>query len=868
MLKSSLNFSFIVLCLFTFRAVAQEEIKSTYEQAEENLKSKNIDAALGYGLMGLGMSEEAGDKFYQIRFQYLLADGYLEAKDFEKSMLFYQRIISESRLENDKVNIANGEYSMANVFLAMGAYESAQEEYAKAYNSFISLQDDFGAEQALYSLGRSFILSENYARAAESFEIILDIQKGSKLKTFNKLYNELSLSLKETENYKALKVHAEVYLGLTTDTEIQSDLHKDLAVASRKLGDFAKALEYGQTALKSDPANIFKIEEVGKAYIQVKNFNGAFDIFNQGIELAGSSYAKAKAYNLLALAQYERNDFRAGLSYLAEAEKLAEAHQDKYLLIETYESSINAFNRKRMTKDVALYQDKLKKLQSELEQEKASLKAEHQVANRNALDLAQKVILRIAEEEKQKLSVQTQVLETTQEEQQVELLEKEKELQQQALGRQRLEAERIEQDLLITQQRLEAEQRKSQVSSLQREAQLRQLQEQESSRLLELAESEKLLLDQQTKLQQTEIKASEEAQKYFIIIVSVAGLAVIVLIVLMLRINSTRKVIGAQNDDLAKQRHELEESQIRLKKTLMKQVKAKRYLQKLNGDLKSTQSQLIHAEKMSSLGQLTAGIAHEVNNPVSFVKGGIQTLKMTIEEMINHLNEFNEIDRGADDLKERVGDLQELVDEDLEEFKDMSGQLIKDILFGAERIEEIVNGLRVFSRHDEAEAKNSNLHENLDSAMLILKSKLKNKADLVKYYDEDIHEIECFPGQLNQVFVNIIGNAADAFEKEGQIIVSTKDIGGKVYISIKDNGKGIPEDLRSKIFEPFFTTKDVGEGTGLGLSISYSIIKEHGGSIEVKSEVGKGTEFIIVLNKSLEAKKSPEEKPQQKAIQV
>jgi signal transduction histidine kinase/Flp pilus assembly protein TadD len=270
--------------------------------------------------------------------------------------------------------------------------------------------------------------------------------------------------------------------------------------------------------------------------------------------------------------------------------------------------------------------------------------------------------------------------------------------------------------------------------------------------------------------------------------------------------------------------------------------------------LKSTQSQLIHSEKMASLGQLTAGIAHEINNPLNFVYAGISALEHT---MLGFYDITDDLQRMmTEDDKEKIieymGRLKQIrSNSEYEEIKTDINALVKDIKVGAVRTTEIVKGLRNFSRLDEGKPKYGDIHNDLDAALMLLRAKLVKNITVSKKYGEKIPEIPALHGQLNQVFTNIIANAIHAMPNGGKLTIMTKMVHQEgvnlVSISIKDSGTGMPEQVKAKIFEPFFTTKDVGEGTGLGLSISYGIIRNHRGSIEVHSEIGKGTEFIITL---------------------
>lgn len=270
--------------------------------------------------------------------------------------------------------------------------------------------------------------------------------------------------------------------------------------------------------------------------------------------------------------------------------------------------------------------------------------------------------------------------------------------------------------------------------------------------------------------------------------------------------------------------------------------------------LKNTQSQLIHSEKMASLGQLTAGIAHEINNPLNFIYAGISALENCITDFLKITDTFQHIMNESEKEKiiEYISQLQQnSTAQEYEESKVDINSLVKDIKIGAIRTTDIVKGLRNFSRFDEGIPQYGDIHNDLDAAIMLLRAKLIKDITVSKKYGDKIPEISALHGQLNQVFTNIIANAIQAMEYGGKLTILTKTIlvNGKnhVSISIKDTGVGMSQQVKDKIFEPFFTTKDIGEGTGLGLSISYGIIQKHQGNIEVFTEAGKGTEFVITL---------------------
>lgn len=278
-------------------------------------------------------------------------------------------------------------------------------------------------------------------------------------------------------------------------------------------------------------------------------------------------------------------------------------------------------------------------------------------------------------------------------------------------------------------------------------------------------------------------------------------------------------------------------------------------------DLKGAQIQLVEAEKMASLGQLTAGIAHEINNPINFVKSNIKPLQLDFKDIMEVIDEYDKLHTAnITDIPAQLKEIAALKNSiDLDFIKDEIESLMVGIENGAERTAEIVRGLRTFSRLDESVIKTVNIHEGIDSTLILLRSNLPAEVKVIKEYNAD-GNIECFPGKLNQVFMNILSNAIHAIKAKPKlgdesITIATGNTPSKgVEIRIKDTGKGMSEEVKQKIYDPFFTTKEVGEGTGLGMAIVFNIIKEHSGKIEVNSVEGKGSEFIITLNNSIPGK--------------
>ncbi len=322
------------------------------------------------------------------------------------------------------------------------------------------------------------------------------------------------------------------------------------------------------------------------------------------------------------------------------------------------------------------------------------------------------------------------------------------------------------------------------------------------------------------------------------------------------QLREKQKIIEEQNSSLEvniKERtSDLQHANGKLQELLKEKNEKSKKLKDTLDKLKSTQAQLVQAEKMSSLGRLTAGIAHEINNPLNFISGGANGLELVFQDLLQMFEKCEE--HINNDAFTAISKIEELKEEyQYDDLVNDIPQLIKDIALGAERTTEIIENLQHFSRMNNADPDFEDITKCLDSTLLFLKYKLQDKIRIIKSYDQDLPKIPCFPGLLNQVFMNILSNAIQAIDGKGSIRISVKNKRDFVRIGIKDDGKGIPDKLKQKIFDPFFTTKEVGKGVGLGLSICYGIIQMHRGCIKVESEPGKGTEFIIELLKEIQS---------------
>jgi two-component system, NtrC family, sensor kinase len=305
----------------------------------------------------------------------------------------------------------------------------------------------------------------------------------------------------------------------------------------------------------------------------------------------------------------------------------------------------------------------------------------------------------------------------------------------------------------------------------------------------------------------------------------------------------------------------LRNAETKLMDEIAERKRAEAVLQQTLQELKRTQTQLVQNEKMSGLGQMVAGIAHEINNPVNFIHGNITHADEYAKDLVRLVELYQEI------CPNPPAEIEQEIDAiDLDFLKTDLAKIFQSMQMGTVRIREIVRSLRIFSRFDEAEVKVVDIHEGIDSTLTILYHRLKAKSnfpaiEIIRDYGV-LPQVECYPGQLNQVFMNVLSNAIDALEEVREKtpqkfsphirIYTESNQDGWINIHISDNGIGINKDSLDKLFDPFFTTKPVGKGTGLGLAISYQIITEkHAGKLSCCSEKGQGTEFIISIPKQV-----------------
>ncbi|MDH4427217.1 MAG: ATP-binding protein [Acidovorax sp.] len=291
-----------------------------------------------------------------------------------------------------------------------------------------------------------------------------------------------------------------------------------------------------------------------------------------------------------------------------------------------------------------------------------------------------------------------------------------------------------------------------------------------------------------------------------------------------------------------------EMSDVQIRAIVGELLQANRELKVLNSKLSDAKNKLIQSEKLASIGQLAAGVAHEINNPIGFIFSNFGTLEQYLQDLFQMLAAYEEAEASMQDAEalSRIRQLRE--DLEIEYLKEDIPNLMRESRDGVQRVRKIVQDLKDFSRVDaRQEWESVNLHHGIDSTLNIVNNEIKYKADVVKQYG-DLPEVQCLPSELNQVFMNLLVNAAHAITKErGTITIRTGAEAGEAWVEVADDGAGIAAENLQRIFDPFFTTKPVGQGTGLGLSLSYGIVQKHGGRMEVTSKIGQGTTFRVTI---------------------
>lgn len=257
-------------------------------------------------------------------------------------------------------------------------------------------------------------------------------------------------------------------------------------------------------------------------------------------------------------------------------------------------------------------------------------------------------------------------------------------------------------------------------------------------------------------------------------------------------------------------------------------------------ELEQANTQLLQSEKLAAIGQLAAGVAHEINNPIGYVFSNLKSLGDYVQDLLQIADAADEVN-SLEELRALKARL------DYEFLRKDIGALLNESAEGITRIKGIITALKDFSHIDDEDFRSADLHDSLESTLNLVNNELKYKAEVIKSYDPELPEIECLPSQIKQVMLNLLTNAVQAIERKGRITLRTGRQSGEVWFEVEDDGQGIAPEHHKRLFDPFFTTKPVGEGTGLGLALSHSIVQKHGGRIEVDSVPSSGSRFRVWL---------------------
>lgn len=851
--------------------LSNDDVTREYlKKARNSLKEGNIDGAIGFGLLGLGSAESHPDHGLTNSIYLFLGEAYSAKNDYENAIFYYLSIIERDGSYVDNQGSAHAHHALGKLYGDLGIGDRAIDHYLIAQEIYKKLNATSKLAKTLFLLSREYFKVKQLDLSNRSLKWLIELTTKNDVANYTvKASKQLFQNYLQLDSLDKAAGYGEKYFELLHDEDADEKgiAAGKLAGVYRSIGDFNKLLFYGQIAAKFSPDNLAYLMLLGEGYLGTRQLNDAQKVFSRIVNLAAIKKDQrilAASLNSLAKTQYLKKDDRASLSYLQRAEYIGKKNNLTEIMIETNDIYYRIYMRRKNQSLANNYIIKNKALQKLLKKE---VKEETEETNtreiENIIDkYEQNAKIKLAEIQNKELTLakRKMEIENEQERQRLIFLEQQNLLHQQKLKEKELLAERVRQQLLISEKEFESSQKEIELKRLKTQSELQKMAELENQKALELSEKERELLEQETLMQSSIIEAENKTKLIYYILIATSFVLLLIGTIVFIKTHRSKKTITKQNENLALQQATIQKRNMQLLKvqkslesTLKKEVTLRNELVKKNKEIKDTQSYLVQNEKMSSLGQLTAGIAHEINNPINFVSSGVQSLQENIEQLFEQFSDYER----ATQLK-TIEDIQNyfsLLNSDqnlLDDLKSSTYELIKDVMYGTNRVTEIVDGLKTFSRKDEAVMKTAHINEIIIPALKILESKYKNKVEVATHFDDTIPEIECLPGQLNQAFVNLIGNAIDAISDNGTITIVTTNISkDKIRIIIRDTGSGIAKEKLAKIFDPFFTTKEVGKGTGLGLSITHGIVQRHKGSIEVKSKVGVGTAFIITLPKKI-----------------
>lgn len=840
-----------------------------------------------------------------------LAVFYRQAGQYESALSYYLRTerLLEQRAEPKELLMLK--YQIGNLYNEWGIPERAVTYFLRAYQGFEAIGREAKAQRALERAAEGYVAAGDLTQGLSYYQKLeteqRDAGKTEALLTTQSLIAELYRQIKQDEAALRYKKRAVETAKSLNDPEKVALALNNLGFSQRHNDQVEEAgLSFEEALKQFDAAGVPK----GAPQRLVALNNLATIRQNQGktdesltlfrrlrnqYRASDNKKALAQTQHRVATVLLYARLYQDALDPIDEAIQLAVETNQNRLLAAAYKTKseiLNELGEPRKALDLLdlsnQIEDKVKEAEAEAAREQSNrVVQEQQVRQQLKLDLMS--------EKNEQLELEKLRSDSIRKANELKLLRSQRLNDSLELVEQQRKQQQAQRDLELARERLTNQRKNQEIKDLQQQQQVQalqleqaELQEAQAKKAREAAEQKQKVAEQRQELEEVRRREAER-QNYFFIAIGVVLLLGLLLILFFLRkIQRNNRKLQAQNDQIMEQKRQIEtqngeinillaqtkekneelqasEEELRqnseelqainenlertsaqLEKSLESEIESKRKLSETYEKLKAAQSQLVQSEKMSSLGQLTAGIAHEINNPINFINSGADSVHLNYQDILEMLDMYAEIT--TENVGEKLDEIEDFKEEiDFEEVVEETTELIAGIKSGAERTAEIVKGLRTFSRLDESDIKKIKLEEGLDSTLVMLRNQHKDHVTIHKDYG-DTPEVECYAGKLNQVFMNMLANAIQAIPEKGDIYLSTRMVDEeRIQVRIRDTGTGMPAHVRERIFEPFFTTKDVGKGTGLGLSISFSIIEKHNGELQVESEEGVGTEFIITL---------------------
>ncbi|MGL1889055.1 MAG: HAMP domain-containing histidine kinase [Reichenbachiella sp.] len=746
MKKISIIITLILLQLTVWAQQNREEsirINQLLESARTSLYDKNYSSTLYIATKALKRASIIEEEQLIWEAQNLIGEVYLSQKKYEAAVyLFLDLSLHAEKNENFSVS-ANGYFSLANTYSALGAFSKATKTYQKAKGQFEKIDYELGMIEIALTAGYNHVRAHEFKQAERQFKTLLKLAIKDSIRYFEfEAYDALIELYTETDQPQTGLEYGNTYYNIIKDQGDAAkiaDLAFHMSLFHEQLNDKTNSQKFLSVAIKQNPVKT-------------------------------SQYRSKKV-------QFKWPE-KLAQKDIIEAEQTANDYENEALI-------------KIETNDEVLFKKEAQKLKGVKNQE-----------NEQLTDLEHHILLG-----------------------------------GKPLDHSALESEYAHQDLLIAHHEYENKERQAEIVRYKQEASIHKLEKDNWEKARKIAEEKKVILEQK-------VEIKDQQFRYYLTLIIIAAVIIIGLGFEYLRIRRLNRLLAKQQDTIHQSNLELKASntnirntnkalhntQQDLQKSFVKEKQIRKALETAHTELKNTHDSLIQAEKMSALGMLTASIAHELKNPINFISNGVELIRENTDEVFQYLKNIGE------------------ENEQLSELRSDITELIGDTKFGTTRIQEIVEGLRVYSRKDAEEFKKADITSVMNAALLILKPKYKHSTSIVKKYSDNLPEIDCFQGEINQVFINIIGNGVDAIGRKGTITIMIDSIEDKfVRVIIQDDGSGIPDDVKSKMFDRLFTTKTASEGTGLGLSITADIIKKHNGKLQLKTKLGVGTAFIITL---------------------